>query len=75
MRLTEKALIEMHIDGLSREEVAESIINADSIYKTIRSTSIVRSNRREYLHIIRSVSLDGTLIYGKGKLTGPPDDE
>lgn len=75
MRLTEKALTEMRIDGLTREEVAESIMNADEIYKTIRSTSPVRPARREYLHVIRSFSLDGTLIYSKGKLSGPPDDE
>jgi hypothetical protein len=75
MRLTEKALLEMRSDGLSREEVAESIVFAREIYKTIRSTSPGRLNRREYLHIIRSSSLNGVLIYSKGKLAGPPDDE
>jgi hypothetical protein len=75
MRLTEKALIEMRIDGLAREDVAESIVNATSIYKTIRSTNPQRTRPREYLYVIRSQSLDGTVIYSKGKLAGPPDDE
>jgi len=75
MRLTEKALFEMRLDDLSREDVAESIINATKLYKTIRSTSSARAAGREYLHIIRSVSLDGTLIYSKDKLAGPPEDE
>jgi hypothetical protein len=75
MRLTEKALFEMRVDSLSREDVAESIVSADTIYKTIRSTNRPRSAGREYLYIIRSFSLDGTLIYSKGKLAGPPDDE
>jgi len=75
MRLTEKALFEMRVDVLLREDVAESIVGAHDIYKTIRSTSSARVERREYLHVIRGYSLDGTLIYSKGKLAGPPDDE
>lgn len=75
MRFTEKALIEMHLDALSREDVAESIINAHRIFKTIRSTSPARMRKREFLHVIRGYTLDGILIYSKGKLAGPPEDE
>ncbi len=75
IRLTEKAIIEMQLDDLSREDIAESILNAESIFKTLRSTSPARARSREYLYIIRSYTLDGVLIYSKGKLAGPPDDE
>jgi hypothetical protein len=75
MRLTEKALLEMHCDAITREDVAESILNSDAIYKTIRSKVNRSAGRREYLHIIRACTLDGVLIYSKGKLAGPPDDE
>jgi hypothetical protein len=51
-------------------EVAESILNAAAIYKTIRSTSPNRSHRREYLHIIWSTTLDGCPI-GCGRFLGP----
>ena len=72
---TEKALIEMSRDGLTREDVVESLATANVIYKTIRSDSPLRTAYREYLHIICSPTLDGTLVYTKGKLAGPPDDE
>jgi hypothetical protein len=75
MRLTEKALLEMSLDALTRDDVTESIVNAHRIFKTIRSTSPSRSQNREFLHVIRSHTLDGILIYSKGKLAGPPDDE
>jgi hypothetical protein len=75
MRLTEKALIEMRLDSLSREDVAESIVNAPSIYKRMQSRRRYSAGRREYIYVIRAFSLEGTLIYSKGKLAGPPDDE
>lgn len=63
---TTKAEIEMEIDHLLRPEVEESIIYANAIDKTIRST---RSRRgREYLHIIHGTTLNGIVIYTKGKL-------
>lgn len=49
-------------------DVAESILNAVAIYKTIRSRSPRRGHRREMLHIIRSANLAGVPIYTKGKL-------
>jgi hypothetical protein len=65
---SEKARLEMEIDGLTEQEVAESILNAVAIYKTLRSTSLRRLRTREYLYVIQGSSLDGLPIYTKGKL-------
>jgi hypothetical protein len=75
IRFTEKSLVEIQVDSLSEEDVAESLMNATAICKSIRSTSPAAAGRREYLHIILSYSHNGTLIYSKGKLDGPPDAE
>jgi len=58
----------MEADSLSELDVAESILNAVAIYKTIRSRSLYRQRRIEYLHVIQSTNLDGLMIYTKGKL-------
>jgi hypothetical protein len=63
-----KAADEMDADNLTRLDVAESILNADAIYKTIRSQSPFRGRRRESLYIIVSPNLQGVPIYTKGKL-------
>ncbi len=65
---SEKALLEMEADGLTELDIAESILNAVAIYKTLRSQSPWRQQRVEYLHIIQSTNLDGLMIYSKGKL-------
>jgi hypothetical protein len=65
---SEKARIEMEIDCLTEMDVAESILNAVAIYKTIRSKSHFRTNRIESLYIIQSTNLEGFPIYSKGKL-------
>ena len=65
---SEKARIEMKGDGLTQLDVVESILNCIAIYKTIRSTSPLRIQRREYLYVIQSTNLDGLIIYTKGKL-------
>jgi hypothetical protein len=65
---SEKARIEMELDGITELDVAESILNAVAIYKTIRSQSPFRREGKEYLHIIQSTNLDGLPIYSKGKL-------
>jgi hypothetical protein len=64
---TDKATTERQSDGLTEEDVIESIVMAVAIYKTIKSTR-PQSNRREYLHVIQSTNLDGCLVYSKGKL-------
>jgi len=65
---SEKARIEMEADGITELDVVESILNAVAIYKTVRSESLFRGRRREYLYIIQSTNLDGLPIYSKGKL-------
>lgn len=65
---SEKARIEMNVDDLTELDVVESILNAVTVYKTIRSRSDFRLYRREYLYVIQSTNLDGLIIYTKGKL-------
>ena len=65
---SEKARMELEIDGLTEQDVVESIVSAVAIYKTVRATSPYRKNRREYLYIIQSTNLDGLAVYTKGKL-------
>jgi hypothetical protein len=65
---SEKARLEMEIDGLTELDVAESILNAVAIYKKVRSTNPARKTSRAYLYIIQGANLDGLAIYTKGKL-------
>ena len=67
-QFSRKAADEMDADGLTRLDIAESIMNADTIDKTIRSTSPHRMTRRETLYVIKSPNLAGLTIYTKGKL-------
>ncbi|MDY0094718.1 MAG: hypothetical protein RBT80_18645 [Candidatus Vecturithrix sp.] len=65
---SEKARLEMEMDGLTELDVAESIVNAVAIYKKLRSRSPFRQHAREYLYIIQSCNLEGVMVYTKGKL-------
>ena len=65
---SEKARTEMKVDGLTEMDVVESILNAVAIYKTLRSRSPLRTQRKEYLYVIQSPNLEGLAIYSKGKL-------
>ncbi len=65
---TRKARIEMREDGLSEMEVIESLVYASGIYKTLRSTSPFRNQRKERLYVILGRTLGGLRIYTKGKL-------
>ena len=58
----------MEIDHLTELDVAESILNAVAIYKTLRSTSPRRGRARERLYVIQSTNLNCMAIYTKGKL-------
>ena len=58
----------MEVDGLTELDIAESILNAVAIYKTLRSRSPRRARAREYLYVIQSTNLTGLAIYTKGKL-------
>lgn len=64
---SEKALLELDADAITEVDVAESILNAVAIYKTLRSRSPWRTTR-EYLYVIQSPNLEGLAIYTKGKL-------
>ena len=65
---SEKARMEMEADSLTELDVAESIINAVAIYKTLRSRSLFRTRPKEYLYVIQSTNLNGLMIYTKGRL-------
>jgi hypothetical protein len=49
-------------------DVAEAIINAPAIRKTLRSTSAYRDHAREMLYVIIGTNFAGLPIYTKGKL-------
>ncbi len=68
VRFTEKARVEMERDGLRSSDVIESIVNAQTIDKTLRSRSRARRHGGEKLYVIKSFSYDGTLIYTKGAI-------
>ena len=72
---SEKARIEIEVDGLSELDVAESILNSVAIYKKIRSSSIYRQHAKEYLYVIQSTNFEGLMIYTKGKLVREADVE
>jgi hypothetical protein len=65
---SEKARLEMEADCLTELDIAEAVLNAVSIYKTIRSTSPARRGARERLYVIESTNMTGLPIYTKGKL-------
>ncbi len=64
---TEKAVVEMAADHLTREIIYESIWNAPVIYKTLRSKNPI-SGKREILYVIKGLTFDGLAIYTKGKI-------
>ena len=70
-----KAAEEMDADDLTPMDVAESILNAVAIYKTIRSVNPRPGRQREYLHVIQSTNLVGVPIYTKGKLVAEAEIE
>ena len=55
-------------DGLTVEDVLESVVNANAIKKTIRSRSAQRSHARERLYVVESPNFSGTWIYTKGTI-------
>ncbi len=62
-----KARMEMLADGLTEDDVVESILDAVAIYKTMRSRSPSRDHPTEYLYVIQSPNFDGLAIFTKGK--------
>jgi hypothetical protein len=67
LKFSLKARDEAILDGLSPLDVRESLVNATSIRKTLRSTSPSRSSRREHLYVIIAPNLTGLIIYTNGK--------
>ena len=68
IRFTAKAEDERIRDGLSVEDIVESIVNAPAITQVLRSTSPARQERKEKLYVIVSLNYGGTLVYTKGTL-------
>ncbi len=75
IRFTEKARLEMDIDSITADDVAESIINAQRIDKTVRSRSPLRRHSGERLYIIKSSTYDGTRIYSKGTIVNEEGED
>lgn len=73
-RLTYKASLELYADGLTPEDAAEAILNAQTIKKILRSRASDRPGG-EKLYVIENFSYSGTLIYTKGKITREAGEE
>lgn len=65
LKFTFKAECELLRDGLTQDDIIESIINAPEIKKTLKSSAKLG----DMLYIIESPNFDGLWIYTKGKLT------
>ena len=68
LRFTFKADLERIGDGLTVEDIVESLVNAPAINKTLRSRSPRRVQQRERLYVIVSPTYDGVLVYTKGTI-------
>jgi hypothetical protein len=75
IRFTEKARSEMDTDHLTAADVTESIVNAQTISKTLRSSSKAKRHSKEKLYVIKSFNYAGTLIYTKGAIAREDDQE
>ena len=64
---TLKAEGEMAAESLTPELVYESILNAPSIFKVLRSRN-PNTNEVEKLYVIKGLTFDGLDIYTKGKI-------
>ena len=63
-----KAREERIVSELAVEEILESILNAQTINKVLRSTSPFRKSQKEKLYVIISSTFDGKIIYTKGTI-------
>jgi hypothetical protein len=66
IEFTRKATEERLRDGLSVEDVLESLVNANAVKKVLRSRSSGRRRTGERLYVIESPTFTGTWIYTKG---------
>jgi hypothetical protein len=58
----------MRSDALTVQDVFESVLNAQGIYKVLKSRSPRPGRFGERLYVIRSFTFDMTAVYTKGKL-------
>lgn len=65
---TQKALDEIEEDRLRVSDVLESLLNAQTIKKVLRSTSRFRRAKGEKLYVIQSFNFSGTCVYTKGAI-------
>jgi hypothetical protein len=75
VQFTLKAELERVRDGLTVEDVLESVVNANAIKKTLRSRSAARRRARELLYVIESPTFTGVWIYTKGTIRRQGDEE
>ena len=68
VEFTIKATEERLRDGLTVEDVLESIVNANAIKKILRSRSAGRQGAGERLYVIESPTFTGTWVYTKGTI-------
>ena|SRR3990170_6781034 len=71
---TLKADLECAADGLTREDIIESILSAQFV-RVKNSRSPWRHGRRERLYIIDSFNFEGVAIYSKGVIRRIDEDE
>jgi hypothetical protein len=64
---TIKAEAEMAVEFLTQELVYESILNAPTIFKALRSRN-PQTRAIERLYVIKGLTFDGLDIYTKGKI-------
>jgi len=62
------------VDGLTQDDVLESILNAMFI-RSKNSRSLWRKGHREKIYIVESFTYDGILIYSKGVIRKQGDQE
>ena len=60
VEFTMKAEQERLRDGLTVEDVLESIVNANALKKVLRSRSSARTHARQRLYVIESPNFSGT---------------
>jgi hypothetical protein len=72
---TGKARDEMDAAGITRDDAIEAIVNAHRIDKAMRSRSEFRSRPREYLCVIKGMTLDNMVLYTKGRIATDLDGE
>jgi hypothetical protein len=69
-----KADLECAADGLTRQDVLESILNAQFL-RVKNSRSPWRNGQRERLYIIDSFNFEGVPIYSKGVIRTAGEDD